>query len=272
MPSVRLPGGRRMARRGHIFGYGRGPEGQICGAIRRRERGTLTLVTVQVLVVDQQPLFSRGLELLLPAVSDDRVHVVASTDAAHAAAGLARRHQPDLALVDLGLGPPGGLRAIAAIRRVEPQLPIVAMAVHDGEDGLALAVDALQAGACSLLVKSHEPEDLLAPLLAAAEGWAVVPIDVLGRLTGSITRPPRPAQLSPDEGRLWTMIARGSSTVQIALALHVSERTVKRLTAALLRRLGVATRTEAAALAGRVGLLDNSCSPALSRGSRRSDG
>lgn len=214
-------------------------------------------VPVRVLVVDRQPLFSRGLELLLPAVSDDRVHVCASTDAADGAAVLARRHRPDLALVDLELAPPGGIRAIAAIRRVEPRLPVVAMTAADGDHGLALAFDALQAGARSLLVKAQEPEDLLAPLLAAAEGWAVVPVELLRRLSAGAPRPARLLdRLSAEERRLWALIARGAGTAQIALALHVSERTVKRLTATLLRRLGVATRTEAAALAGRSGLLD----------------
>jgi DNA-binding NarL/FixJ family response regulator len=50
------------------------------------------------------------------------------------------------------------------------------------------------------------------------------------------------------------MVAAGQSTVDIATELHVSERTAKRLVAGLLRQLRVATRTEAAALAGRVGL------------------
>jgi len=216
-------------------------------------------VPVRVLVVDPQPLFSRGLELLLPAVSDDRVQVCGSTDAAESAAGLARRHQPDLVLVDLGLAPPGGIRAIGAIRRIEPQLPVVAMTTDgaDGEEDLDRAVEALQAGARGLLVKSQEPEELLAPLLAAAEGWAVVPPKVLARMAShGCTRSQRELRLTADERQLWALIARGASTGQIACSLHVSERTVKRLTAALLRRLGVATRTEAATLAGRSGLLD----------------
>jgi two-component system nitrate/nitrite response regulator NarL len=216
-------------------------------------------VVVRVLVIDQQPLFSRGLALLLPAVSDDHVQVVASTDLATEAAGLARAHRPDLALVDLGLAPPGGVRAIAAIRRVEPRMPVVAMTVdnHD-EAGLRLAVEALAAGARSLLVKAQEPEDLLPPLLAAADGWAVLPQRVLDRLAGGLvaTGPRRELRLTADERRLWTLLAGGSSTAQIAISLHVSERTVKRLTAALLRRLGVTNRTEAAVLAGRLGLLD----------------
>jgi DNA-binding NarL/FixJ family response regulator len=77
------------------------------------------------------------------------------------------------------------VRAIAAIRRVEPRMPVVAMTVGDGEATLAVAVDAVQAGARGLLVKSQEPEDLLAPLLAAADGWAVVPVEVLDRLAAA---------------------------------------------------------------------------------------
>ena len=217
-------------------------------------------MVVRVLVVDQQPLFSRGLELLLPAVSDGRVQVVASTDVATSAAAMARTHRPDLVLVDLGLAPPGGVRAIAAIRRVEPRLPVVAMTVDGpGEGDLDLAVEALSAGARSLLVKTQEPEELLPPLLAAAEGWAVLPQGLLDRLTDGLapaTRPQRRLQLTGEERRLWTLIARGTTTAGIAGALHVSERTAKRLTAALLRRLGVATKAEAAALAGRCGVLD----------------
>jgi DNA-binding NarL/FixJ family response regulator len=214
---------------------------------------------VRVLVVDPQPVFSRGLELLLPAVSDNRVQVVARTEAAECAAGLVRRHGPDLALVDLGLGPPGGIRAIAAIRRVDPRLPVVAMTVDGGgtDADLDLAVDALEAGAHSLLVKAQEPEDLLSPLLAAADGWAVLPPAVLARLTANRSaRPRHELDLTAQERRLWALVARGASTCQIAGTLHVSERTVKRLTATLLRRLNVATRTEAATLAGRAGLLD----------------
>jgi two-component system, NarL family, nitrate/nitrite response regulator NarL len=218
-------------------------------------------MTVRVLVVDQQPLFSRGLELLLPTVSDGRVEVVGSTDEAAAAASLVRSHRPDLVLVDLGLAPPGGLRAIAAIRRLEPRLPVVAMLVDRtgaAAGGPGPAAEALAAGASGLLVKAQEPEELLTPLLAAAEGWAVVPPQVLAQLVASrsAAAPRRDPGLTADERRLWALLARGASTAQISGELHVSERTVKRLTAALLRRLGVGSRTEAAVLAGRSGLLD----------------
>jgi DNA-binding NarL/FixJ family response regulator len=63
--------------------------------------------------------------------------------------------------------------------------------------------------------------------------------------------------LSPEHTDLWRMVADGLETTQIAERLYVSERTAKRMVAFLLRRLGVANRIQAAALAGQAGLLDD---------------
>ncbi|MFD0788657.1 response regulator transcription factor, partial [Micromonospora azadirachtae] len=65
--------------------------------------------TIRLVVVDDHPLFVRGLELLLPATTDKRVEVVGSTGDAPAAASLVSRCHPDLALVDLHMPPPGGV-------------------------------------------------------------------------------------------------------------------------------------------------------------------
>jgi two-component system nitrate/nitrite response regulator NarL len=93
------------------------------------------------------------------------------------------------------------------------------------------------------------------PLLAAVDGWAVLPQEVVRLLLTGASTECQPPVLSPDERRLWCAIARGRTVSQIAGELHVSERTAKRLTAALLRRLKVANRTEAARLAGQAGVL-----------------
>jgi two-component system nitrate/nitrite response regulator NarL len=198
---------------------------------------------VRVLIVDRQPMFRRGLEEALPAASDGGVRVVAGTDRAASAAMLARRHQPDVALVDLELAAPGPLEALAAMRRVQPRLPVLALARH--VPAFPGVLEFLGAGANGVLLRTRSPAGLVPSLLAA---------------TGAALRPSAPRagpQLSGNERHLWTLIAGGASTSQIARALHVSDRTVKRLTAGLLSTLGVANRTEAAALAGRAGLLDD---------------
>ncbi|MFF5218709.1 response regulator [Micromonospora sp. NPDC000442] len=205
---------------------------------------------IRVAVVDDHPLFARGLELLLPAATAGRVRVVGSTGDAAAAASLVCRCLPDVALVDLHMPAPGGIRAVAAIRRTTPRVRVVAMS---GDGDPAPALEALRSGAEAFLPKSAEPEALLPPLLAVLDGWAVLPAQLLRDLLRS--GPGARVDLDVEERVLLRSIAAGCSTLAIADQLHVSERTVKRMTAALLRKLRVSNRAEAAALAGHAGLL-----------------
>src|SRR3954451_15475718 len=131
---------------------------------------------IGVALVDDHPLFVRGLELLLPEVSGGRAVVVASTSDAAAAVSLVREAVPDMVLVDLHMPAPGGLRAIAAIRKEVPRVRVLAMS---GDDDPAPALQALRSGAEGFLPKSSEPVDLLQPLLAALDGWSVMPGELL---------------------------------------------------------------------------------------------
>lgn len=203
-------------------------------------------------VIDHHPVFVSGLELLLPALTQGRVRVVGSATDASAATFLVRRCLPDIALVDLHLPPPGGVRTVAALRRAVPRLRIIAMS-SPAESGTAL--DALRAGAEGCLLKNSEAAELMPPLLAAINGWTVLPAHLL---TALLRQSPRQSQviggLDEEERRLLRLIADGRHTMDIADELHVSERTVKRLTATLLRKLRVTNRAQAAALAGSAGL------------------
>jgi DNA-binding NarL/FixJ family response regulator len=208
---------------------------------------------IRLVIIDDHPLFARGLALLLPEVSGGRATVVDTTADAASAASLVRRVVPDIALVDLHMPPPGGVRAIAAIRRDAPRVRVLAMS---GDDDPETAIGALAAGAEGFLPKSSEPADLVQPLLAALEGWSVLPAGLLAAVVARASGPrPAPISLATPERDLLQLIATGVSTTEIATHLHVSERTVKRQTAALLRKLRVSSRTEAAALAGSTGLL-----------------
>jgi two-component system, NarL family, nitrate/nitrite response regulator NarL len=210
--------------------------------------------SLDVVVVDDHPLFARGLSLLLPEVSEGRVRVVGTTTDASGAAALVQRCSADVAVVDVHMPPPGGARAIAAVRRVDPTVRVVALSGLATEDA---AIEALRAGAVGFLPKTADPERLVRPLLAVLDGWSVLPESLLRGLldrSAADDSDGLAASLTADERRLWRLVAAGTGTTEIALTLHVSERTAKRLVAGLLRRLRVTSRVEAAALAGRAGL------------------
>jgi DNA-binding NarL/FixJ family response regulator len=210
---------------------------------------------LKVVLVDDHQLFSRGLELLLNTDPASKVRVMARTEDADKAVELVRHHRPDVAVIDLVMPPPGGLAAIAAVKRHYPQVRILALS---GNDEVSSAVEALRAGADGFLLKSSDPDELVPPLIALASGLSVVPPAVLGALLETTARiaPGVLDRLTPEELSLLRLVASGLESTEIAEQLYVSERTAKRMVASLLRRLDVANRVQAAALAGRCGLLD----------------
>jgi DNA-binding NarL/FixJ family response regulator len=208
-----------------------------------------------VVIVDDHALFAQGLALLLESRAGDRFVVAGSTTAGEDAVALVGREAADLAIVDLALPPLGGVETIRRIAAAYPDTRVLALS---GTEDLALATAALRAGAAGFLGKSADPEVLVAPLLAIAAGVRVVRPDLLDALlvAGDRTGDGVLERLGGRELQLWTLLARGLETSEIARPMLVSERTAKRMIASLLHKLGAANRIEAAALAGRYGLLD----------------
>ena len=206
------------------------------------------------ILVDDHQLFSRGLELLLNTDPSSGVRVLGRTEDAARAVELVRRHCPRVAIIDLMMPPPGGLAAVEAVKRHYPDVRVLALS---GNDDVGMAVQALRSGADGFLLKSSEPDELVPPLRALASGLSVAPRPVLAALLDTWARSGRGAvsDLSAEEVDLLRLVAAGLESLEIAERLHVSERTAKQRVAALLRRMGVTTRVQAAALAGRCGLL-----------------
>ncbi len=210
---------------------------------------------MRLALVDDGGPFGRGVEEAIDGASGGAVTVVGRTGDPRMAVDLVRRRRPDVVLLDLVLGP-AGLTAVRDLHRSTPVTRIVAVA---DEADVNLVSATFRAGAHGLLLSSTAPDDLVAPLLAAASGHCVLPGPLLPSLVGTavVRRPELLDTLTPDDRQLWRMVADGVETMQIAETLFVSERTAKRMVALLLRRLNVANRIQAAALAGQAGLLDS---------------
>lgn len=209
-----------------------------------------------VVIVDDHALFAQGLALLLESRAGDLFTVAGSATAGEDAVALVGRHRADVAIIDLALPPLGG---VETIRRVTAAYPSTRVLALSGTEDLDLAAAALRAGADGFLGKSADPEVLVAPLLAIVAGVRVLRPELLDALLAAADRSADALldRLTDRDVELWTMLARGLETSEIAKPLLVSERTAKRMIASLLHKLGAANRIEAAALAGRAGLLDD---------------
>jgi two-component system, NarL family, nitrate/nitrite response regulator NarL len=214
---------------------------------------------VRLALVDNGGPFGSAIEQEIDGASGGAVIVVGRTDEHRTAVDLVRRRRPHLVLLDLDIGA-AGPTTLRDLHRSTPGTRIVAIA---DEADVALISITFKAGAHGLLLRSMSPPELVAPLLAAASGHCVMPAGLLRSLVGTAAarRPELLDTLTPEDRQLWRMVADGVETMQIAETLFVSERTAKRMVAVLLRRLNVANRIQAAALAGQSGLLDSVPSP-----------
>jgi two-component system nitrate/nitrite response regulator NarL len=200
----------------------------------------------RVLIVDDHPLFRKGLSQLLQTVAD----FVVVGEATGGADGVeqARRLAPDLVLLDHNMRDMSGLEVLRELCAARPALRVVMITVSDQRDDL---VSALQAGADGYLLKDMEPEAMLEALRQAADGRTVVSDDLTHHLVAAVrgdARPPSAAAagLTEQELRILERIAGGLPNKLIGRELNIAEGTVKVHVKHILRKLGLRSRVEAA--------------------------
>ena len=200
----------------------------------------------RVLIVDDHPLFRRGLVQLLRTIPA----FVLVGEAASGAEGLAlaRELRPDLILLDLNMRDVSGLDVLRGLRAARVEARVVMVTVSDsGEDVVA----ALRGGVDGYLLKDMEPEAMLEALKAVAAGRIVIPEQLNHLLAAALRSESRPqsvgaAGLTEQETRILEKIAAGMSNKQIGRELDIAEGTVKVHVKHILRKLDLRSRVEAA--------------------------
>ena len=222
---------------------------------------------IRVLLVDDQPLFRRGMRMLIESQPD--LSVVGEAGDGGEAVTAAAEHSPDVVLMDIRMprvdgiaGTRGILRAAAEAEHTVPR--IIVLTTFDLDDA---ALRAIRAGASGFLLKDAEPEFLLAAIRAVHGGHAVVaPGAIADLLTHVDARPAPPADLtaardtaladlSPREREIFGAIAEGLSNAEIAEREYVSEATVKSHVGRILAKLGLRDRVQVVLYAHDHGLL-----------------
>ena len=160
---------------------------------------------------------------------------------------------PDVVLMDLVMPVLDGVGATREIRARWPGIEVVAMTSFVEE---AMVRDALEAGAAGYLLKDADADEVAAAIRAAVAGQMHLDPAVARLLADSVRRPQHAdVALTPREREVLQLLAEGASNRAIAKALVVSERTARTHVSAILSKLGLASRTQAALWAVREGSL-----------------
>lgn len=204
---------------------------------------------ITVLIADDHPVVRQGLRVLLSL--EDDIEVVGEVGDGVEAVELAAALVPDVILLDLKLPVLDGLGVLADLRdRGLPSRTLVLTSVTDQ----ASVTVAMRAGAAGFLYKDVDPEALVRAVRSVHDGNTVLAPEAAGSLVRSRARSAAVAgfeALTPREREVLAQIAEGRSNREIARLLHMSEKTVKTHVSAVLAKLGVADRTQAALYAVR---------------------
>lgn len=211
---------------------------------------------MRVLLIDDHALFRVGLLELLERRGIEVVDAVGDCDVG---LRLTRDCAPDVVLLDLRMPGPGGLEILKQIR-AEGLGRRVAMLTTSTEEADLIA--SLQAGANGYLLKDMEPDELVAALTDIVAGETVVAPELTGILARALRPEPAPevpaqptfSELTPREQEILCHLAAGQSNKAIARELGISDGTVKLHVKAILRKLAVRSRVEAAVMAVEQGL------------------
>ena len=211
---------------------------------------------VRVLIVDEHAVVRRGIRAYLEVLDDLEVAAEAA-DGQEALEGLesmaAHSELPDVVLIDLLMPRMDG---VVATSRITERFPGVRVVVLTSFGEMERVHAALANGASGYLLKDAEPGEVVAAIRAAAKGDVFLDPAVARQLTREIVAPPTGiSALTGRERDVLILVAQGHSNQAIADELVISERTARTHVSNVLRKLQLTSRTQAALIAVRQGLL-----------------
>ena len=212
---------------------------------------------MKVIICDDQALIRDSLEMLLSLDKD--IDVVGQAQDGAEALELVAQHQPDLVLMDLKMPGMNGIEATRQIRTHYPAVKVLVLTTYDDDEWV---FDAIQAGASGYILKDTPRGEVVKAIRGTVAGKAYVDPSVAGKvLRQASSHQTQPAtlitsKLTEREIEVLRLIAQGLSNVDIADRLFLSEGTVRNHVSAILSKLGVPDRTQAAVIAIQHGLSD----------------
>jgi DNA-binding NarL/FixJ family response regulator len=209
---------------------------------------------IRLLIVDDHPLFRQGVRLFLQEISD--VELAGEASHGEAALEFLEREEVDVILLDLHMPRLDGIAVTEQVAQGWPETKVLILTSFGGWEKVYAA---MRAGALGYVLKDAQPEELLAAIRAVAAGGsylgAQVAAELISRVEGDKVTEDRRDPLTEREREVLSLVASGLGNREISERLYLSEKTVKTHVANILQKLGVRSRTQAALLAMREGLV-----------------
>lgn len=211
------------------------------------------LPSLRILIVEDDPMMQLGLEQSLEDYP--QLEIVGQASDGYSGVEAARKLQPDLVVMDIGLPRLDGIAATQQIKAELPEVRIVMLTSHTTETEV---IAALSSGADAYCIKGTSVDRLIAAIAAAQEGATYLDPQIARRVVEHL-KPPTPAsnlgQLSQRELEVLKLMVEGHSNPEIAAALYLSPNTVKTHIRGIMNKLAVDDRVQAAVVALRSGLV-----------------
>jgi DNA-binding NarL/FixJ family response regulator len=207
---------------------------------------------IRVLVVDDHPLFLRGMQAALAESSE--IDVIAAVGTGKEALASAGELEPDVVLLDLHLPDLNGVEVTKRLQAGGFRGAVLILTMYDDDQALSAT---LSAGARGYLLKGSTSAEVLAGIRAVHGGGLMFGASVADRVLHGLAQPPPAASvpgLSAREVEILELIAEGRANADIARRLFLSDKTVRNHISTIYAKLGVADRAEAVARARRAGL------------------
>jgi NarL family two-component system response regulator LiaR len=212
------------------------------------------MAKIRVLIVDDHGVVRQGLRTYLELLDD--IEVIGEAENGLEALAQVRQHLPDVVLMDLVMPEMDGIEATRQVWAASPSTRVIVLTSFADDEKV---FPAIKAGATGYLLKDVSPTDLANAIRAVQAGETRLHPDITKKLVEQLASPepgPEPVldDLTPRELEVLRLIAQGMSNRQIALALSISEKTVKTHVGNILSKLHLADRTQAAIYAHRHGV------------------
>jgi two-component system NarL family response regulator len=201
---------------------------------------------IRVVIADDHPALRMGLVTVVNHEAD--MTVVGEAATGQEAIAEARRHRPDVVLMDIRMPGGTGIEAISTIVKELPATKAVVLTTFDLDEDIYRA---LRAGAKAFLLKDSSMADIAQTIRKVHRGERILPPRIESQLGHRLQR----GDLTQRESEILELIVKGKSNKEISSALFISEATVKTHLKVIFQKLGVNARTEAAIEAVRSGLV-----------------